>query len=664
MPGADLGKAYVQIVPSAEGIKGNLESLLTGNAASAGLSAGQAAGGSFVGSFGKAAAALGGIAAVKAGVDFFKDSMQLGMTLDSAMSQVAATMGTTVDQIGELRDAAREAGRTTRYTAEQSAEALNYMALAGYDANTSMQMLPNVLNLAAAGNMDLALASDMITDSQSALNLSLEDTTRLVDQMARASSRSNTSVSQLGEAILTVGGNANFMAGGTTELATVLGILADNGIKGAEGGTHLRNMLLSLSDPTKDARDMLDKLGVSIFDADGNMRAFADFFPELQQALAGLTSEEQMQALGAIFNTRDMAAAQALLSTTTDRWNELGGAIADSAGAAQQMADTQTDNLQGDLMELKNKWDDLKISIADGAEPAARDFVQNVTGMLDGLLGFMNEYAPQFRDAAQVDADAIAGTFYESSGPMGDAMRDAMSGAVSAASDGSLFLDAGLEATSSYGQGAAQGIEEQTSVIGDLWNGFLEALGFQVEEQTGPLSAKAQAMADGAGKPLSSLQNESGSWGTHMGANFASNLAAQAPAAAAAASAVAAAAARPLRHSVPVEGPLSDDDLWGGHMIQNIIGSMEREAPNLRSTADRMAGIVRDNMRFDAQASFAARTDGGGQTGGDSAMIAEIRALRQDVRNLRLSVGLDDLSVAMDRRLGQSRENTLRRALA
>lgn len=658
----DIGKAYVQIIPRADGMQSSLEGLLMGEAAAAGRTAGGAAGSGFVGSFGKAAALLGGVSAVKAGVDFFKDSMQLGMDFDAAMSQVAATMGTTVDQIGELRDAAREAGRTTRYTAQESAQALNYMALAGYDAGTSMQMLPTVLNLAAAGGMDLALASDMITDSQSALNLSLDDTTKLVDQMARASSKSNTSVAQLGEAILTVGGNAQFMAGGTTELATVLGILADNGIKGAEGGTHLRNMLLSLSDPTKDARDMMDKLGVSIFDADGNMRAFADFFPELQQALAGLTSEEQMQALGAIFNTRDMAAAQALLQTTTDRWYELGGAISDSAGAAQQMAETQTDNLQGDLMELKNKWDDLKISIAEGAEPAARSFVQNATGMLDGLLGFIDQYAPQLREAAQVDANAIAGPFFEMDGTaLGEAISDV---ATAVASDGSRFLDAGLEATSGFGQGAVQGIEEQTSVIGDLWNGFLEALGFQVEEQTGPLSAKAQAMADGAGKPLSSLQNESGGWGTHMGANFAANLAAQAPAAAAAASAVAAAAARPLRHSVPVEGPLSDDDLWGGHMIQNIIGSMEREAPNLRSTADRMAGIVRDGMQFDNGVLRAdVRGTGTQAGGGNEQVIAELRQLQQAIRGMGVYLDSGRLIGAVDGGIGRVRVSKERRSV-
>ena len=146
-------------------------------------------------------------------IAFGKQSVQTGMQFDSSMSQVAATMGTTVDQIGELRDFAQEMGATTAFSATQAADALNYMALAGYDAETSMSMLPNVLNLAAAGGMELASASDMITDSQSALGLTLSETSQLVDKMAKASSKSNTSVAQLGEAILTVGGTAKMMAG-------------------------------------------------------------------------------------------------------------------------------------------------------------------------------------------------------------------------------------------------------------------------------------------------------------------------------------------------------------------------------------------------------------------------------------------------------------------
>ena len=386
--GPSIAKAYVQIIPSAQGIQGSLTNLLGGEADVAGKNAG-----------GKFSAAMGGalkygsIALAAAGASmlaFGKDAVQAGMSFDSSMSQVAATMGTTVDQIGELRELSLEMGSTTAFSASEAADALNYMALAGYDADTSMTMLPNVLNLAAAGGMDLALASDMITDSQSALGLSLEETSVLVDQMAQAASKSNTSVSQLGEAILTVGGTASYMYGGTEELATVLGVLADNGIKGSEGGTHLRNMLLSLSAPTDKAQATLKQLGVEIFDAEGNMRSFAEIFPELNAAMAGMTDQQKLDAFSTIFNSRDIASATALLNTSTERWEELGGAIADAGGAAQQMADTQLDNLAGDITIFKSALEGTEIAISDGLTPSLREFVQFGTEGLSSLTEAIN----------------------------------------------------------------------------------------------------------------------------------------------------------------------------------------------------------------------------------------------------------------------------------
>lgn len=322
------------------------------------------------------AAAAASAAATAAVAGFAATSVKTGMEFDSAMSQVAATMGKTTDEIQELRDFAQEMGATTAFSATEAAEALNYMALAGYDADTSIAMLPNVLNLAAAGAIDLASASDMITDAQSALGLTLDQTTIMVDQMAAASSKSNTSVAQLGEAILTVGGTAQYMAGGTQELNTVLGVLADNGIKGAEGGTHLRNVLLKLSAPTADATKLLNNLGVQVFDAQGNMRSFTEIFPELNAAMSSLTDQERLDAMATLFNSRDIASATALLGTTTERWEELGAAIGDSAGAAEQMAKTQLDNLQGDITLFKSALEGAQIALSDQLTPSLREFVQ------------------------------------------------------------------------------------------------------------------------------------------------------------------------------------------------------------------------------------------------------------------------------------------------
>ena len=278
---------------------------------------------------------------------FAASSVAAGMDFDSAMSQVAATMGTTVDEIGNLRDFAQEMGATTAFSATQSAEALNYMALAGYDAETSMKMLPNVLNLAAAGGIELADASDMVTDAQSALGLSLEQTEVLVDQMAKTSSTTNTSVAQLGEALLTIGGTAKSLSGGTAEASQALGLLADNGIKGAEGGTALRNVLLGLS--SSKFEKTFGAMGVSAYDAEGKMRSLKDIFGDMNEAMADMTVEEKTKALSKAFNKIDLKSLNALLGTDAERWDEVAQKIGDAEGAAKAMADTQLDNLEGDI---------------------------------------------------------------------------------------------------------------------------------------------------------------------------------------------------------------------------------------------------------------------------------------------------------------------------
>lgn len=427
--------------------------------------------GSTVQSAMKVGAAAIGAATVAAGA-FIKSSIDAGSQFDSSMSQVAATMGTTVDKIQNLREFAQEMGATTAFSASQAADALNYMALAGYDAETSMAMLPNVLNLAAAGGIELATASDMVTDAQSALGLSIEQTSLMVDQMAQASSKSNTSVAQLGEAFLTIGATARNVAGGTSELSTVLGVLADNGIKGAEGGTHLRNAILSLQTPTKDGIAALQQLGMTygdMYDSAGNMRALPEIFQDISRAMEGMNQQSKDAIISGIFNKTDLAAINALVGTSAERWRELQSSI-DSAwytseslneqlskwglnlntiqgnlaklgvsqeafndalgfsggnadafadilldmadngttfdevvqalggsmghlnaafnattGAAEQMAQTQLDNLTGDLTIMQSALEGVQIALSDQLTPALRDMVKAGTKGLDSL---------------------------------------------------------------------------------------------------------------------------------------------------------------------------------------------------------------------------------------------------------------------------------------
>lgn len=381
MANVELAKAYVTIVPSMEGAQREIEEGLSGASESAGRSAGQSAGSSFTSAMGngiRTASRLvaGAVAAsTTAVVGFGSQAVRAGMDFDSSMSQVAATMGTTVDQIGDLRDFAQQMGATTAFSATEAANALNYMALAGYDAETSMNMLPNVLNLAAAGGIDLASASDMVTDASSALGLSLSETATMVDQMAQASSISNTSVAQLGEAFLTLGATGANAEGGTNELATVLGVLADNGIKGSEAGTHLRNMILSLTNPTSDAAKTLEELGISAYDSEGNMRNMVDIIGDLQNATSSLTQEQSDNIVSTLFNRADLASVNALLNTSTERYEQLTEAIASADGASQAMADTQLDNLAGDITLFQSALEGAQIVVSDALTPTLRDFV-------------------------------------------------------------------------------------------------------------------------------------------------------------------------------------------------------------------------------------------------------------------------------------------------
>lgn len=344
-------------------------------------------------------------------VGFAKDSVQAGMDFDKAMSQVQATMLKTDKEMeesigsvdtayghfeGNLRDFAQFLGKNTAYSATQAAEALNYMALAGYDTQESMDMLPNVLNLAAAGNMDLAQASDMVTDAQTALGIAMEDMPQYIDELAKAASTGNTSVEQLGSAFLTIGGLAKEVNGGFVTLADgteapVSGIqeleiamtaMANAGIKGNEAGTHMRNMLMKLSSPTSDGTKALEAMGVAVFDADGKMRSLSDIFGELNVALGDMTQEDKINAISDLFNARDLASAEALLGAIESDWDEIGASILDADGAAAAMAEIQLDNLAGDVTKFQSALEGAQLALSDGLSPALRGFVQTGTGLL------------------------------------------------------------------------------------------------------------------------------------------------------------------------------------------------------------------------------------------------------------------------------------------
>jgi TP901 family phage tail tape measure protein len=313
-------------------------------------------------------------------------AIEVGSEFEASMSQVGATMGLTADEIKNgsdayemLEDAAKDAGSSTKYTASESAEALNYLALAGYDAEKSVTALPSVLRLAQSGGMDLATASDMVTDSMSALGLETDSLDNYIDQMARTSQKSNTSVSQLGNAVLECAGTVKSTGQSVTTMNAELGVLANNGIKGAEGGTHLRNVLLSLTAPTDTAKAAMDDLGLSVSNSDGSIRDINDIMSDLNGTLKSMSDSEKTNVLNEIFNKTDLNSVNALLDGTNGSFSTLKTQLEQCDGAASDMADTMNDNFKGKITEAKSALESVGISIYGKFEQPLTSSVEKVT---------------------------------------------------------------------------------------------------------------------------------------------------------------------------------------------------------------------------------------------------------------------------------------------
>lgn len=328
------------------------------------------------------------------------------MGFDDAMRQVRATMNASEEDTAKLTAAAKEYGATTSFTASQAANALNYLALAGYDADQAVEALPTVLNLAQAGGMDLAFTSDLVTDSMSALGLGMDELSGFSDQLAVTAQKSNTNISQLGQAILTVGATARGLKGGTVELNAELGILADNGIKGAEGGTHLRNVILALTNPTEEAEKALSKYTKGVYDAQGNMRSLDEVLGELKESMAAMTPAEQDNLISTIFNKTDLAAARALIEGTGARFRELTGSIQESKDAAAEMAATMEGGIGGAFRSLQSAAEGASITFGEALAPTVQKAAEWVTGLVQGFAGLSSQTQSTIATVAALTAAA------------------------------------------------------------------------------------------------------------------------------------------------------------------------------------------------------------------------------------------------------------------
>lgn len=410
-----------------------------------------------------------------------QSSVGVGMTFDASMSQVAATMGTTVDQISNLTKVAKEMGSSTKFTATQAADALNYLALAGYDASKAAEVLPSVLNLAAAGGMDLAYASDLVTDAMASLNIEAnkQNVDDFGNKLAMAASKANANVSQLGEAILTVGGTAANLKGGTTELTTALGLLANVGIKSAEGGTHLRNIILALQSPTDDAAKKMQALGLQVYDAQGNMRGLDEILGDLNAAMQGMTQGQKDSIINQLFNKTDLAAVNGLLAAQGKQWDTLAAQIDAADGAMGQMAETQIDNLQGAMTILSSAFEGLQLAVYDELEPTLTDVVKWGTDCISQLSTALTEGGPEamLQAAGEILSDLASGIAEQLPGLMTTGVEIITQLAEDIVAATPAMLDTAAEVLGALVQGIIDAIPDLITCATEVVTGFVDYLG-------------------------------------------------------------------------------------------------------------------------------------------------------------------------------------------
>lgn len=317
-----------------------------------------------------------GVAAVKTAADF-----------DSAMSQVAAVSGATGKDFDALRNKAREMGAKTKFSATEAAEAMNYMAMAGWKTEDMLDGIEGVMNLAAASGEDLATTSDIVTDALTAFGLSAKDSGHFADILAAASSNANTNVSMMGETFKYCAPIAGALGFSAEDTAEAIGLMANAGIKSSQAGTALRTIMNNLAGDVKISGKAIGDVTIATTNADGSMRDLSDILADCRTAFSGLTESEKAQAAESLVGKNAMSGFLALMNSGEGDIEKLSSAIENCDGSAEKMAMTMQDNLAGQLTILKSQLQELAISFGDILMPAIRSIVSKLQGFVDKLNG-------------------------------------------------------------------------------------------------------------------------------------------------------------------------------------------------------------------------------------------------------------------------------------
>lgn len=340
----------------------------------------------------------GAILGVSVGV---KDTIDTYKGFEAAMSQVQAVSGASASQIEKLTAKAKEMGATTKFTAQESAEAFNYMAMAGWKNTDMLNGIEGILNLAAASGESLATTSDIVTDALTAFNLTASDAGHFADVLAATSSSANTNVGMMGETFKYVGAMAGTLGYSIEDVGLAVGLMASAGIKASQAGTELNTIFTRLSTNTSGARDAIENLGVSFFDSSGSARDFSDVLGELRKATANMTDEQKTAFANTVAGTRAQAGLLAMLNATEADYNKLAEAVNNADGAAERMSEMMRDNLQGSFETLQSAVDGAKLALGERFAPYLRQFADYITGNMPAIQRKIESFMDWFDQKAE-----------------------------------------------------------------------------------------------------------------------------------------------------------------------------------------------------------------------------------------------------------------------
>lgn len=344
-------------------------------------------------------------------------AIKVGMTFEAEMSKVSAISGATGDELSSLTDKAKEMGAKTKFSATESAQAMEYMAMAGWKTEDMLNGIEGIMNLAAASGENLATTSDIVTDALTAFGLSAQDSTHFADVLAAASSNANTNVSMMGETFKYVAPVAGALGFSVEDCGVAIGLMANSGIKAGQAGTSLRQMLSRLTKPTKEVQTAMNTLGLSLTDSVGNVKSLDTVMSDLRSGFSGLSKAEQTQIATSLAGQEAMSGLLAIVNASDEDFNKLKDSIYNADGAAAEMAATMQDNLAGQITILKSGLEGLGISIYESVEVPLKNLASvGVKAISDlneayasgGFAGFINEIGNKV-PMLKSFTDAIAG---------------------------------------------------------------------------------------------------------------------------------------------------------------------------------------------------------------------------------------------------------------